>query len=347
MTEIGSATSSLPRSKRMLLRVGALLMGTLLALVITQPLLVLLRRTQGQEFQDLNSLRSSMLGGSDKETDKDGSTLRAIVNPHPNDRLIYDLRQNLRTTFKRVPVRTSSCGTRGPEHSLTKPPHTYRIALLGDSFAFGWGVVEERIFATRLESKLNQQYQGKPRIEVINFGVPGYSTFQEVETFKILAQDYQPDAVIVFFVDNDFGLPFFVRDVSSNGGILSGVEFAQLAKKVFTPNLEKQKSQLAGFDPNRALRELDNLCRENGIRLMVAINPNQKFKKIKQQLWVLKKNRSIAVPNLRADMLEAIKRKKIDPKDLSLGWDPHPSELKHELLADFLSAHFMNLSPGL
>src|SRR5215831_19042426 len=67
----------------------------------------------------------------------------------PNTRFVYE-----RSEF-RVPVQFSSAGLRDREFALAKPPGTYRIALLGDSFVEALQVPLDSCAAKRLESALN------------------------------------------------------------------------------------------------------------------------------------------------------------------------------------------------
>ena len=95
-----------------------------------------------------------------------------------------------------VPIRTNSLGLRSPEIEDTKPTDTTRILVLGDSVAFGWGVRSEDTFASQLASLLATVYPDK-RFEVINAGVSGYGTWQELQWLKQTGVDLQPDVVIV------------------------------------------------------------------------------------------------------------------------------------------------------
>ncbi|MEZ4768166.1 MAG: SGNH/GDSL hydrolase family protein [Caldilineales bacterium] len=95
-----------------------------------------------------------------------------------------------------VPIRTNSLGLRSPEVERTKPAGTTRILVLGDSVAFGWGVRSEDTFASQLASLLATVYPDR-RFEVINAGVSGYGTWQELQWLKQTGVDLQPDVVIV------------------------------------------------------------------------------------------------------------------------------------------------------
>jgi len=95
----------------------------------------------------------------------------------------------------------NSQGIRGPEYSLSKPADEYRIAILGDSFAEGYTVEFEDLFSEVLKRTLVKQ-TSRP-VEVINFGVAGYSTDQELLLYQQKVKEYKPDLTIIVFHDND------------------------------------------------------------------------------------------------------------------------------------------------
>jgi lysophospholipase L1-like esterase len=159
-----------------------------------------------------------MIKRKDNEKERDGSiTLRSLIQPHPDKRIIFDLIPNQKVKFQGAPVRTNALGMRGDGVSPYKLPLEYRITLLGDSFTFGWGVKEEETFVKILENCLNSSSPSKYHFRVLNLGVPGYSTFQEVAAFKKLVPILKPDLVLLYFVENDFGLPFFLTSTVKGG----------------------------------------------------------------------------------------------------------------------------------
>jgi lysophospholipase L1-like esterase len=103
--------------------------------------------------------------------------------------------------FYDYPGTSNSLGFRDREHTLEKPRGTYRIAVLGDSIAAGYGVERtEDVFPARLETNLHRA--GLP-VEVLNFAVSGYNTEQEVETLRTRALAFAPDLVVVAYCHND------------------------------------------------------------------------------------------------------------------------------------------------
>lgn len=299
--------------------------------------------TQGAQFKDLNELRQVMTQNDSRDVKNDGSvSLRSIIQPHSEDSIIYELRSNLDVKFQGVSVKTNSCGMRDREYSLVKPEGVYRILLLGDSFAFGWGVEEEKSFAKVLERTLNKFTQGQPRVEVLNFAVPGYSTFQEVAQFYNLASDFKPDSVLVYLVDNDFYLPFFINNFAAPGQVALASEFSALKRSVHgTEEANKPRRLLGMLSVNKALEKLANTCRDSGVNLFLAINPNRSFEKVIKKLRVLRKRPDILPLYLREDYLKVVADRGLQAKELSLVGDPHPNAKKHKILGQLLALEML------
>jgi hypothetical protein len=95
-------------------------------------------------------------------------------------------------------VRINNDGLRDREHVKAKPPNTVRIAVLGDSFVEAMHVPMGQTFWSELEHKLQEcdAFAGK-QVEVINFGVSGYGTAQELMTVRQKVWDYSPDIVLL------------------------------------------------------------------------------------------------------------------------------------------------------
>ena len=99
-------------------------------------------------------------------------------------------------TFSQI----NSLGQRDIERSVEKPERIFRILMLGDSVVAGHGLSDLNLTISR---QLEDLFAGYP-IEVLNFGVGGYNTRAEVELLKTKGLAYEPDLVLLVFVDNDF-----------------------------------------------------------------------------------------------------------------------------------------------
>ncbi len=102
-------------------------------------------------------------------------------------------------------VRVNSAGMRDREHALAKPAGALRIAVLGDSFAEAMPVSQDQAFWSVLERRLRECPALRGRIpEVLNFGVSGYGTAQELIMLRRHVWQYDPDIVLLaFFTGND------------------------------------------------------------------------------------------------------------------------------------------------
>ncbi len=94
-------------------------------------------------------------------------------------------------------VRINKNGLRDREHSYERQDDNKRILVLGDSFAWGYGVEEPERFSQQLEKSIGA--------EVINAGVSGYSTDQELLWYRNEGIKYETDLVIVEMAGNDIG----------------------------------------------------------------------------------------------------------------------------------------------
>ena len=91
---------------------------------------------------------------------------------------------------------TNSFGMANPEYGYEKPPHTRRVAWLGDSVSVGpYG----GSFETLLENRLNQDSPvlGIEKFQMLNFSVPGYILLQKMDVALEKAPKFHPDIYIV------------------------------------------------------------------------------------------------------------------------------------------------------
>ncbi len=96
----------------------------------------------------------------------------------------------------------NSQGFNDTEWAIPKPPGTFRIVALGDSFAFGV-VGYEKNFLTILEEKLTGS--GPGRVEVCNLGIPALDPIDYLQLLNLEGRELEPDLVLVcLFAGNDF-----------------------------------------------------------------------------------------------------------------------------------------------
>lgn len=131
-------------------------------------------------------------------------------------------------------VRINSQGLNDREHTFERPAGTIRIAVVGSSEAESKQVPREDTFEAILQRDLARVTGQK--IEVLNFGVPGYGLSQEYLTVKNHVWHYDPQIVVLLMsvytvlknvrsiypnVDNLGGTPFFTYE---NGRLVPDAE---------------------------------------------------------------------------------------------------------------------------
>jgi len=97
----------------------------------------------------------------------------------------------------RTAVRINEKGLRDRGHSYEPENDVERVLVLGDSFAWGYGVEESERFSQLLEKSLG--------VEVINASVSGYSTDQELLWYRNEGIKYETNLVILVIAGNDVG----------------------------------------------------------------------------------------------------------------------------------------------
>jgi lysophospholipase L1-like esterase len=92
-------------------------------------------------------------------------------------------------------------GYRGPVVGRKRPGEV-RVAVLGGSTVFGYGLTWDQAFPVLLEQKLNAASSGRPRFSVVNLGYNNEGAY----SFRFTLQDYaylQPDVVCLYEGYND------------------------------------------------------------------------------------------------------------------------------------------------
>jgi len=174
---------------------------------------------------------------------------RATVRRSTDPRLRFELRPGS-VVRGEVEYRVNAEGLRGPETTVEKPTGVRRVAVLGDSIAFGYWVAEADAFPRQLEIMLNQAGGVDGRIEVLDFGVPGYNLDQEIETLRARALAFSPDLVVVAFCLNDLEGIFsyelgLVQDRAARGGSWAGrLREALLGRSLLFSWVEYRLSEL-------------------------------------------------------------------------------------------------------
>ncbi len=243
-------------------------------------------------------------------------------------------------------------GYRGPYYPPGKSARL-RIATLGDSSTYGFNVAEDVCWSRCLEAILRAFGCD---VEVLNFGVIGFSAVQGERLYRGRVRDYRPDVVVAAFgaVNEAFttlpGLtdPEKIARVSSLGHrlrqFLLRYDFFRLLDGLGGKPAEAappeaqgtvQRVPLAVFE--RTLADLNRAVREDGGRLVLVSPPRRRDGE--EFLKGLGEEYTAAIRRVAeregiplADVREEFRL--LDREALGEGADRLPKALESELFAD-------------
>ena len=208
-----------------------------------------------------------------------------IKQPLPFKNLPFYHYPNKEGYYYGVDVKTNSLGLRDYEYSSEKPKNIKRIIFLGDSFTFGWGVPLDKLYSKQVEKMLNRKQK---KIEVINLGIGNYNSIMELELLKQKGLMLDPDMVVLMYFVNDtepvprikskieyllfkhsyFMAFLFDRFVRLKTSLDKNFEWSQYYLSLYSQenseNLARNKE---------AIKELIEICKRNGIKLLIVNIP--------------------------------------------------------------------------
>lgn len=243
-----------------------------------------------------------------------------------------------------------------PKSDEKKP---FRIAVIGDSITYGPHMQFDDVFAARLERMLNLN-NINDSLEVINYGVSGFSTSHEVNVAK-KALDQGADLLILQITLNDpelkplkkqhedtirrFGpfrpSPAFKKIISywkTLGFVLSRLHNSRTHveyKKYFFELFDNKKSW-AVF--NSSLQKISTLAQNKNVPLVAVIfplfgediNDNYPFNQIHEKIRAALD----AISVKHVDLLKSYKNIPALRLQVIPGVDFHPNEIAHRIAAE-------------
>ncbi len=251
-------------------------------------------------------------------------------------------------------TKLNSLDCRDHEWAINKPDGTYRIAFVGDSFTYGWGIehVEDR-FSNRIQAMFDRA--GDRSVEVLNVAKPGWDTGAQIVPIQDLTTRYGVDEVVLCYVANDIEKllpttpefnpvrPPFPEFLSPDASVL----WEYLYYRIWVPRVATVRGYhdwlAAGFADEDTwrrhewqLNEIIRHCGRNGIHFRVVLLPflreggrNFKPGTLYNQVQRFFERKGVEVLNL-FPVIEGL-----DPNDLVVNsHDAHPNERANRLFAD-------------
>jgi hypothetical protein len=113
----------------------------------------------------------------------------------------FELKRNLSVEMHGHLIVTDAEGHRVPKNPVSVPNDAVRLAVIGDSSSFGWGVDYEYAYPYLYRQEMEAITKGA--IELKNFSVPAYGSKQEARMFQTRVLPYKPDLLILHHDNND------------------------------------------------------------------------------------------------------------------------------------------------
>ncbi|MEK6797680.1 MAG: SGNH/GDSL hydrolase family protein [Planctomycetota bacterium] len=262
-------------------------------------------------------------------------------------------------------TKLNSLGCRDKEWTQGDPPGVRRIAFVGDSYVYGWGIENpSHRFSDLIQAKFNVRNAGE--VEVLNVAKPGWNSKQELQPVKDMIERYGVDEIVLGYVPNDIEhlLPrsddfnptrppdstFFNLDASC---LLD-----YLYRRIYLPRVPTVRGYhdwlAEGFADDQVLgahqRELDEIiavCAERGVTFRAVLLP-----------FLKTGGRRFSTPTVHGIMAEYFRSrgaavvdlapvlKGVPPDDLVVNAaDAHPNERAHALIAETAFAAFYSDPP--
>lgn len=290
------------------------------------------------------------------------NTWRTLVHrPSRVPGLAYEMAPSVAADTERGRVRTNSFGMRGRERRLQAAPGTVRLAVLGDSFTFGFGVEAEEAYPAVLERLLNKEIGS--RFEVLNFGVGGYSTRDELAVLAHRVRPFKPRLVLVGYVLNDPEIDP-VQPLHAHFAPVAWWQRFHLTRLVAQAANRRAVERRGGGNYTRylhaeprkwgsvvaAFARMHELAESDGFEIAVAIFPlipaqswkGYAFGAIHEQVAAAARGKRFGV----IDLLPAFAAH--PPEEISLdAEDRHPNRLGHEVAARAIFERIRELYPQL
>jgi len=244
------------------------------------------------------------------------------------------------------------------QYDLKKPDNAYRIIGLGDSFAWGWGVLDNRrTFFKLLECWLQKENPAKT-IELINASKPGAEINYYQDFLDSIGWGLNPDKVVISFNLNDSYISYVSRTVDSKTAARMGREqgfwtrHSRLIRFIWYRIIQHQVRREyiesvhdAYLGANRSLhweraqgnlRSIANECKKRKVGLIVVVFPllfdlDRKYPFVDEMREIVKFLGENGFEYI--DLLPTYLGKKSELL-WTKPWDTHPNEVAHRMAAE-------------
>lgn len=269
---------------------------------------------------------------------------------------------------------TNAAGTRGPEIAIEVPENTVRVTFLGDSITFGEGVYLEDTYPEKFKTLAETEglFQTQA-VEVMNLGVGGYNTEQELVLLKqAVAAGLRPDYVVVGYNMNDANEPLirfddgqmtrtpsaleaYITHIRKDPAIFQISQSLRIVRHWFVNRAITRKTleyyhdlyredNASWLASQRALTGFSEFSKDTGIPVMFVVFP--RLFQLDQYPFKLERERvreALEIRDLDSIFLYPYLQDYTGPELWVHPTDSHPNEVVHNIAAQALVHRFKKL----
>lgn len=269
--------------------------------------------------------------------------------------------------YRAHPQSLNDFGFRERNFDRQKPPGTFRIAVVGDSFAYGQGISRAERFSDLMQVELSR---GENAVEVLNFGKPGSETVDHIEILNSQVLGTDPDFVLLQWFINDpqghnksdmpASYPLIPSKTASrwlhrNSGLYYVANSAWGRIQVafgwtgsYEDYMRERFQDAHSEDSRRSQAELSTfikLARANQLNVGIVVFPTlsheQPFAFLIEQVLQVCEQQSVPCLDLRSEFSNYTPIAALHVNRL----DAHPSAIAHRIAATAILHHFSSYWP--
>ena len=296
--------------------------------------------------EDFDALAAGYYEGLQKNAGHLGMPTERDDVRFSDDFLLYEFKPNVRRQYPAGMRITNSLGMPNPEYGYQKPPHTRRIALLGDSLSVGpFG----HDYVALLENRLNQANSTPEiqRFEILNFSVYGYNVLQMMDVALYVAPKFHPDVYLVALTHIQAGgkkasTGLHIARLKLEGVDLKYDFLRQVATQARVQPSDHMNTMMRKLTPFHfqmtqwALEQIRDHAAAEGAQMVIILVPGPIPADVEAEAFddIRPTIDRIGVPFI--DLRDTFRSKNVANLQVEYGVDVHPNQRGHQIIFESL-----------
>ena len=140
---------------------------------------------------------------SDIYPEMDYGKQKQMCNDYRDIAYLAGVDRHIQPNQENQTIHINNFGMRGPDITQNKPSDTFRIFVIGGSTTYGSGSSSDAATIPGFLQELFDNSEISKKIEVINAGIEGSTSIEDIYRIKNVLIDLEPDIVVLYQGNND------------------------------------------------------------------------------------------------------------------------------------------------